>query len=443
MQRCRRPSLAQLQAQADQALGIYFPSAAGKPAKGTLTRSAMTQLDTCVASFEDLGVSPSLDDSLLKPKLDTTVIFDDCNGGHGSVEQAQSCALLALLSVNSASAPSAEVPWSQVLALSLVEEEDPPVLTVGRHKDCNLQLADARVSLRHFEVYARRGKRQDGVCGTGAASAHDVSSYEYVLHDSSSNGTTVNGKTVGKGNTERLRTGDEICVLPANRVGRDNMIAFVFRNTAELLSAGPHFKPVPEEQLALPTPRRAQAQSLELEELVVCPICMEAIYKCVAIMPCFHNFCMTCFSDWMRRKDDCPVCRRRVAALMKNHPMEAVIEAYLEANPDRRRPPEVLRDMDARDELKLGAGGKVVLDKFWQGAVLSAPNPRAPVEPVAAVPLRPPGEGHEARAAAMRGRASARARAPSPAADSELRWAHPVRQGRPPARSGSQVCALQ
>merc|ERR1712232_1537667 len=77
-------------------------------------------------------------------------------------------------------------------------------------------------------------------------------------------------------------------------------------------------------------------------------------------MPCLHNFCMACYSEWMVRKEDCPVCRRKVTCVVKNHPMEAIVEAFLEASPERRRRPEELSDMDARDRLKLGAGGKVV-----------------------------------------------------------------------------------
>merc|ERR1712125_49067 len=160
----------------------------------------------------------------------------------------------------------------------------------------------------------------------------------------------INGRTVGKGNSEPLRCGDEICVLAANRVGQEKTISFLFRNTTELFES-PN-----------------QVRRLDLEELVLCPICMQPIYKCVALMPCLHNFCMACYSEWMARKEDCPVCRRKVTCVVKNHPMEAIVEAFLEASPERRRRPEELSDMDARDRLKLGAGGKVVRELCAVGA---------------------------------------------------------------------------
>lgn len=402
----------------------------------------MTQFEVSARPLDN-SFSRPLDASLCRPKLDTTLIFDGREEHEAAAPAPQSCPLLALISVNAGSAPSAEVPFSQLLALSLVKEGDPPVLTVGRHKDCNVQLADPRVSLHHFEVSARRLKcgETDGAIN-GGHGTHEFA-YECVLHDSSSNGTAINGRVVGKGNTERLRSGDEICVLPANRVGREKMIAFVFRNTAELLTPQPALQPV-QELVPTPSSERANAQALELEDLVVCPICMQAIYKCVALMPCFHNFCMACYSDWMHRKDECPVCRRPVAALMKNHPMEAVIEAFLEANPDRRRSPEELREMDARDALKLGAGGKIVRDTCWHGTGNAPPAPQAPPLPPAVQPPRPAAGGHEAvRPAAVRGRAHDHARAAALAAEAARRQPSSAGHSRQSARPGSQVCSLQ
>merc|ERR1712216_705198 len=101
------------------------------------------------------------------------------------------------------------------------------------------------------------------------------------------------------------------------------------------------------------------ATELKLLEHVLCPICMLVIYKCVALMPCFHNFCSACYSDWMGCKPDCPVCRQRVTAVIKNRAMDEVIEALLEASPENRRSREELEDMDRRDLLKLGRDGNI------------------------------------------------------------------------------------
>jgi len=292
-----------------------------------------------------LGLTRESALGLTRPRLDATLVIDSSqvvDGIEQETSQLPQLALFALASLNTKTAASVEIRWSQLLALSLLPRDE-PVLTVGRHKDCGLHLADPRASLHHFELRAqRKGGAGGGADLLGAPHEGEELAYECFLHDCSSNGTAVNGSVVGKGNSRQLRTGDEICVLPANRVGPEEMIAFVFRNTTENFAE-------PE-----------KVQSLELDELVVCPICMQVIYKCVALTPCSHNFCMACCSDWMSRKDDCPVCRRGITAVMKNHPMDAVVQAFLEANPEWKRSDEELRAMDARDKLRLGSSGKLV-----------------------------------------------------------------------------------
>mmetsp|Transcript_20463 Transcript_20463/g.36131 ORF Transcript_20463/g.36131 Transcript_20463/m.36131 type:complete len:354 (+) Transcript_20463:134-1195(+) len=347
----------------------------------------------------------SLSRSLSRPKLDTTIIIDN----EGEDEKGQ-CSLFALVSLNASTAPSIEVPWSQLLALSLSPDKDPPVLTVGRHKDCKVQLSDPRVSLHHFEIVARRR------CSPTDTTCESLT-YECHLNDLSSNGTAVNGKTVGKNLSERLRSGDEICVLPTHKVGQDKRIAFIFRNTTEILG----------------TPK--EVKQLELDELVLCPICMQAIYKCVALMPCFHNFCMACYSEWMNRKDNCPVCRQKVTAVMKNHAMDGVVEAFLEAYPERRRSKEELEDMDARDRLRLCAGGKVVRDHcevgIW-GAARAAGSVASTNATVA-----PPASGRGA---------SSSAPASLPSTIPERRPTESSSPGNREAttpRIGTQVCVVQ
>lgn len=308
--------------------------------------------------------------SLSRPKLDATLVLE--NDLDDSTEQQkrqqQNTALFALASLNTRTAPSAEVCWSQLLALSLAPESE-PVLTVGRHKDCGVRLTDPRASVNHFDIVARKSQKEDSF-----ANSVEGLTYECFLNDRSSNGTTVNGTIVGKGQSRKLCTGDEVCVLPASRVGQDEMIAFLFRNTTETLG----------------TPEGVMALVLDLDELVVCPICMQTIYKCVALNPCSHNFCMACCSDWMRRKNDCPVCRRPITAVMKNLPMDSVVEAFLSANPSRRRSAIELRDMDARDQLRLGASGKLVRDvcSLMQPPSVSPGPASIPTAPASQAPPR-------------------------------------------------------
>lgn len=267
--------------------------------------------------------------------------------------------LFLLASLNPATAPSVEVPWSQLLALSLSSDNEPPVLTVGRHKDCNVQLEDPRVSLRHFEIVAHKNYAEGAM-----ASELGSITYECVLTDSSSNGTSINGKIVGKGQSGRLRSGDEIGVLPESKVGEEQKVAFLFRNTTEILTAPRGAAPEPASEDAI-------LPEIKLAELVVCPICMLVIYKCVALTPCLHNFCSGCFSEWMKRKTDCPVCRQKVDVVIKNHAMDEVICALLEAYPEKRRTEEQITELDMLDQLQLGGSRlfKAITSGDGEGAV--------------------------------------------------------------------------
>mmetsp|Transcript_90698 Transcript_90698/g.194524 ORF Transcript_90698/g.194524 Transcript_90698/m.194524 type:complete len:381 (+) Transcript_90698:215-1357(+) len=285
------------------------------------------------------------------PRLDSTWVLTPTAADQSAEQREQSQShnpLCALVSLNANTASSAEVYWSELLAFNCSQEER-LVLSVGRHAECNVQLEDPRVSLRHFEIVAR--PRLDGNGMT-----EEPVAYECLLLDGSSNGTSINGTVVGKGNCGRLRSGDEICVLPASRVGPEKTVSFVFRNTAEC----PAERPAEQENCAHED-EAPEANAMFLDELVLCPVCMQTAYKCVALMPCFHNFCSACYYDWAERKDDCPVCRRHVTSVVRNHPMDAVIEAFWTAHPERRRSEEEIREMDARDNLRLRAGGKCAL----------------------------------------------------------------------------------
>mmetsp|Transcript_31630 Transcript_31630/g.73827 ORF Transcript_31630/g.73827 Transcript_31630/m.73827 type:complete len:391 (-) Transcript_31630:79-1251(-) len=371
-------------------------------------------------------------------KLDVTLVLSQSanNGQEGSGDQPP---LFSLHSLNPQTAPSAEVPWSQLLALTFTQEAAPSVLTVGRHGDCNIRLDDPRVSVHHFEIAARR---QPSALGDATSVT-----YECVLRDCSSNGTTVNGEMVGKGNSRRLKSGDEIVILPISKVGKDNTIGFLFRNMTEVLT----------------TPKIADSKQIQLGQHVTCPICIGVIHKCMAVMPCFHNFCSSCLSQWLLRRRDsrpCPVCRQEVTAVIKNHAMDAVIDAFLDAYPEKRRSRLELRDMDATDTLRLEPGSKLVFSHLSsvERPVLPAQAPprSADSERVGGFHPRerPEGAGHRERAAAAPAHHAppATAAPAAPAVASQHHGRPPQRTTAPPpvqtvppptARPGTQVCTIQ
>ena len=62
------------------------------------------------------------------------------------------------------------------------------------------------------------------------------------------------------------------------------------------------------------------------------------MHQAVTLMPCLHNFCGGCFSDWMDRAKDCPSCRNQVLEVKKNSFVNSMIANFLLANPDERDP---------------------------------------------------------------------------------------------------------
>ena len=55
-------------------------------------------------------------------------------------------------------------------------------------------------------------------------------------------------------------------------------------------------------------------------------------------MPCLHNFCGCCFTEWMKDHDICPNCRNDVEYVRRNPTVENVVDKYLQEHPEKKRP---------------------------------------------------------------------------------------------------------
>lgn len=69
-------------------------------------------------------------------------------------------------------------------------------------------------------------------------------------------------------------------------------------------------------------------------------------------MPCLHNFCGSCFSDWMQKQKNCPTCRKDADCVSKNPSINNIIEKYLEAHPEKKRPAEEYKTMSENNKIK-------------------------------------------------------------------------------------------
>ncbi|XP_063448138.1 E3 ubiquitin-protein ligase CHFR-like [Mytilus trossulus] len=89
----------------------------------------------------------------------------------------------------------------------------------------------------------------------------------------------------------------------------------------------------------------------EIEETLMCSICQEIMYYCISLQPCMHSYCAGCYSDWMQKSNECPTCRMKVKRINKNHIVNNLIEAYLKEHPEKKRPEEDLKALDAKNKI--------------------------------------------------------------------------------------------
>ncbi|XP_076469271.1 E3 ubiquitin-protein ligase CHFR-like [Babylonia areolata] len=86
-------------------------------------------------------------------------------------------------------------------------------------------------------------------------------------------------------------------------------------------------------------------------ETLTCIICQELLYDCVSLQPCMHSFCAGCYSEWMAHSPECPSCRGKVDRINKNHIVNNLVEAYLKEHPEKRRPEEDTKELDAKNKI--------------------------------------------------------------------------------------------
>lgn len=99
-----------------------------------------------------------------------------------------------------------------------------------------------------------------------------------------------------------------------------------------------------------PDEKQLEKETTEtLEDNLICPICFGLFYKTISIVPCLHNFCSACYSDWIQNSNSCPQCRVEIIQVGKNHSMDNLVEIFLKQFPDRKRDENELKEMDQKN----------------------------------------------------------------------------------------------
>lgn len=230
-------------------------------------------------------------------------------------------------------------PWGKLSSfninfenVSLVKNE----YSLGRQPSNDIKISDIRLSGVHCKI-----------------SKDDENNF--WIEDLSSNGTFLDDEVIGKGKKRKIVSGDKIYLLHPSKVQQDEIMGYVFSsvNRPEEISLKRQRE---DNQKAIEEGKKLYEKNLrfqeELGEEMMCCICIDYLYQCVTLIPCLHNFCAACFSDWMQKSKICPQCREEALEVKKNHVVNNIIEKFMENNPDKKRPQKEYDDMDAKNKIK-------------------------------------------------------------------------------------------
>lgn len=206
---------------------------------------------------------------------------------------------------------------------------------LGRNSTNDIAIPDIRLSGIHCKIY----KDAEDNCW---------------IEDLSSNGTFIENEKIGKGSKRKLNSGDKIYLLHQSKVKAEDTLGYVFSSTLEESSK---LKRQREEDMKKLAEEKKQTEKQmkfqeDLGEEMRCCICIDYIYQCVTLIPCLHNFCAACFSDWMQKSHMCPQCREEITEVKKNPTVNNIIEKFMENNPTKKRPKEEYDEMNEKNKIK-------------------------------------------------------------------------------------------
>eukprot|EP00929_Paragymnodinium_shiwhaense_P052912 TRINITY_DN2648_c0_g2_i3.p1 TRINITY_DN2648_c0_g2~~TRINITY_DN2648_c0_g2_i3.p1 ORF type:complete len:672 (+),score=163.35 TRINITY_DN2648_c0_g2_i3:114-2129(+) len=371
------------------------------------------------AVVEDVAVEDDV--ATHNSALDVTLAFEEeaAWGELGDEVKLRKDPVLSLVSINPRVARSLDIargPLTEVVAN--LPDLMPPSRTLqiscGRDPRNPLVVKDSRVSSSHFVVRVRSARG-------GRVVALDIL-------DTSTNGTLVNGKRLGRGRRMALHVGDRITVLPASQVGADAEVAFLLvRDTrgagCSSSSSSSGMRPTgmssirpgggggssssssaagPGGSLPSVAEHAAEAEVVEvagalearrpgtargeksggpddgkplpwdaLEKDLQCGVCITPLHKCLTLVPCGHNFCSVCFVRWRRRSPCCPECRATVKQAVRNLAIDCVVEAFSQANPEAARSKQ---DTAAMERAERDPGNQAVLKWLLRGDPADVPQ---------------------------------------------------------------------
>ena len=89
----------------------------------------------------------------------------------------------------------------------------------------------------------------------------------------------------------------------------------------------------------------------DMLEIVTCSICSDIMHDCISLQPCLHTYCAGCYSEWMAKSNQCPICKKVVERISKNHIVNNIIENFLKNNPEKKRSDQDLKELDTKNKI--------------------------------------------------------------------------------------------
>ena len=175
----------------------------------------------------------------------------------------------------------------------------------------------------------------------------------FWIQNLSPNCLVLEGGTIETGSKKQIRSGDKIDFQCKARGRIQDIPGFVF---CPVINEKTQAKRVREDNRELQEKESLKKVSesnkiskIKMETELKCPICLDYMHSCVISLPCLHNFCASCISEWIKKSDVCPHCRGNFTELKKNSSLNNILESFMEENPELRRSEEEYEELNKKD----------------------------------------------------------------------------------------------
>ena len=64
-----------------------------------------------------------------------------------------------------------------------------------------------------------------------------------------------------------------------------------------------------------------------------------------------HSYCGACYSDWMAKSSECPICRKKVERISKNYLINNIVETFLKKNTKKKRSDSEIKTMNEKNKI--------------------------------------------------------------------------------------------